>query len=110
MKPTPKNKLIPTIQLTTQVELDFQQIAALNRLVLSSRELTDDEALNLWQALNPWVREFLHSNPRDVFASLRFAALAQPAVTQEPKPPYPIELINEVRSDIEIDNPNCICS
>lgn len=109
MKPTLRNKLIPQVHFTTQVELDFQQIAALNRLVLASRDLTDDEAQDLWQALNPWVREFQHSNPRDVFSSLRFVALAKPATT-ETEPLYSIELINEVRSDIEIDNPSCICS
>lgn len=102
MKPTPKNKLIPQIQFTTQIELSDQQIAALNHLILGSKELADDEAQDLWQALNPWVEAFNHGNPRDMFASLRVVALAQPSTT-ESEPPYPVELLNSVRSDIAAD-------
>ncbi|ABW32801.1 hypothetical protein [Acaryochloris marina] len=108
MKPTPRNKLVPIVQFTTQVELDCQQVAALNRLVLGSTDLSDDQALNLWQALNPWVMEFQHSTPRDVFASLRFIALAKPAT--EPEPLYPTDLLNSVGSNIETDSPSCLCA
>lgn len=98
-KPTLKTKLIPRIQFNTQVELSDQQIATLNRLVLGSKALTDDEAQDLWQSINPWVEAFNHGTPRDMFASLRVVALAQPSTT-EPDPPYSVELMNEVRSDI----------
>ncbi|MGR3279973.1 hypothetical protein ACSYAD_33500 [Acaryochloris marina NIES-2412] len=107
MKPTPKNKLVPRIHSTTAVELDPQQLATLNRLVLENSVLTDDEAQSLWQAINPWVREFQHSNPRDIFSSLRFFALAKP-YQSETEPQYSTDLLNEVRSDIEFDDQSCM--
>jgi hypothetical protein len=80
-------------------------IATLNRLVLASPHLSDDEALDLWRVLNPFVQAFQHANPRDVFSGLRVVALAKPD-RDEPDLPYPVEMVNEVRSDIEAD---CIC-
>ncbi|NJM68241.1 MAG: hypothetical protein HC851_22530 [Acaryochloris sp. RU_4_1] len=108
MKPITKNQLIPQIVFTTAIELDHQQIAQLNRLVLTNRDLADDEALDLWRSLNPFVQQFQHSNPRDVFSSLRVVALAKSA-TGEPEPPYPVEMLNDVRSDIEADGWGYIC-
>jgi hypothetical protein len=90
--PTTKNQLTPQIVFTTAIELDHQQIATLNRLVLASPHLSDDEALDLWQVLNPFVQAFNHANPRDVFSGLRVVALAKPA-TGEPEPPYSAELL-----------------
>ncbi|NJM68075.1 MAG: hypothetical protein HC851_21610 [Acaryochloris sp. RU_4_1] len=108
MKPITKNRLVPQIQFTTAIELDDQQTAILNRLVLTSKNLSDDQALDLWRSLNPFVQQFQHSNPRDVFSSLRVVALAQPS-TDEPDLPYSTEMLNSVRSDIETDDPRCLC-
>lgn len=109
-KPIAKNRLVPQVQFTTAIELSDQQTATLNRLVLGSKDLTDDEALDLWLSLNPYVQSFDHTNPRDIYSGLRYVALAKlPAVKPEPEPPYSAELLNSVRSDIETDTPNCIC-
>lgn len=78
MKPITQNKLTPQIYYSTAIELDTRQTAILNRLVLTSQELSDDEALDLWQSLNPFLPIFKHSNPRDVFSSLRVVALDKP--------------------------------
>ncbi|NJM67492.1 MAG: hypothetical protein HC851_18370 [Acaryochloris sp. RU_4_1] len=109
MKPITKNRLVPQIVFTTAIELDHQQIAQLNRLVLANKDLDDDEALDLWRSLNPFIQAFNHANPRDVFASLRHVALAKPAI-DEPDLPYSTELMNAVRSDIETDGWGYICS
>ncbi|ABW33391.1 hypothetical protein [Acaryochloris marina] len=106
-KPTTRYQLIPRVQFTTTIELHDQQTAILNRLVLSSKDLTDDEALDLWLSINPYVHTFQHSTPRDIFSSLRYAALA--ALPNNPKPSYPVELLNSVRSEIEADGQDFIC-
>jgi len=107
MKPTTKYKLIPQVQFTTTIELHDQQTAILNRLVLGNKDLTDDEALDLWLSLNPYIQVCDHANPRDIFSSLRYAALA--ALPDNPKPSYPVELLNSVRSEIEADGQDFIC-
>ena len=56
MKPTTRYKLIPQVQFTTTIELHDQQTAILNRLVLGSKDLTDDQALDLWLSLNPYIQ------------------------------------------------------
>lgn len=76
MKPTTRYKLIPQVQFTTTIELHDQQTAILNRLVLGSEDLTDDQAFDLWLSINPYIQTFQHSTPRDIFSSLRYAALA----------------------------------
>lgn len=78
MKPTTRYKLIPQIQFTTAIELSDQQLATLNHLVLTSQKLSEDEALDLWQSLNPFLPIFNHGNPRDVFSSLRVVAQSKP--------------------------------
>ena len=110
MKPTTRYKLIPQVQFITTVELDDQQVATLNRLVLADKSLTDDQALDLWLSLNPYIQVCNHANPRDIFSSLRYARPGQ-ATSHKPKPqpPYPAELLNSVRSDIETDGQNFIC-
>ena len=55
MKPITQNKLTPQIQFSRVIELDSHQTAILNHLVLTSQELSDDEALDLWQSLNPFL-------------------------------------------------------
>lgn len=107
MKPTTRYKLIPRVQFTTTIELHDQQTAILNRLVLSSKDLTDDEALDLWLSINPYVQVCDHANPRDIFSSLRYAALA--VLPDNPKLSYPVELLNSVRSEIEADGQDFIC-
>ncbi|UJB73004.1 hypothetical protein HRE53_30195 (plasmid) [Acaryochloris sp. 'Moss Beach'] len=109
MKPTTRYKLIPRVKFITTVELHDQQIALLNRLVLGSKDLTDDEALDLWLSLNPYIQVCDHASPRDIFSSLRYAALAALPAKPEPKPSYPVELLNSVRSDIEADGQDFIC-
>ena len=79
MKPTTKNKLIPQIQFITAVELHDQQVATLNRLVLGDKSLTDDQALDLWLSLNPYIQVCNHANPRDIFSSLRYVSPNQVA-------------------------------
>lgn len=109
MKPTTRYKLIPQVQFTTTIELHDQQTAILNRLVLGNKDLTDDEALDLWLSLNPYIQACDHANPRDIFSSLRYAALAALPPKPEPKPLYPVELLNSVRSDIKTDGQDFIC-
>ncbi|ABW32913.1 hypothetical protein [Acaryochloris marina] len=109
MKPKTRYKLIPQVQFTTTIELHDQQTAILNRLVLGSKDLTDDQALDLWLSLNPYVHTFQHSTPRDIFFSLRYTALAALPTQPEPKPSYPVELLNSVRSDVEADDQDFIC-
>ena len=109
MKPTTRYKLIPQVQFTTLLELDSQQIDILNRLVLGNKNLTDDEALDLWLSLNPCSQICDHANPRDIFSARRYAALAKLQNKTDPQTPYPIELLNSVRSDFEDDGQNFIC-
>lgn len=108
-KPTTRYRLIPRVKFTTTIELHDQQMAILNRLVLSSKDLTDDQALDLWLSLNPYIQVCDHANPRDLFSSLRYVALNKLPAKPDPKPSYPVELLNSVRSDIEADGQDFIC-
>ena len=109
MKPKTRYKLIPQVRFITTIELHDQQTSILNRLVLGSKDLTDDQALDLWLSLNPYIQVFQHANPRDIFSSLRYTALAALPARPKPKPSYPVELLNSVCSDIEADAQDFIC-